>query len=69
MNWKWLRENPVSTDIKPPMGANRVANKAPYTDEELQRTIDACENLGQVVWSNGRESGVYTGEDFSACQE
>ena len=63
MNWKWLRENPVSTDIKPPMGANRVANKAPYTDEELQRTIDACENLGQVVWSNGRESGVYTGED------
>jgi len=45
------------------VGANRVANKAPYTDQELQRIIDACDNLGDVVWSNGRESGVYTGED------
>jgi integrase len=63
MNRKWLHENPVSTDIKPPMGANRVANKAPYTDEELQRIIDACDNLGEVAWSNGRENGVYTGED------
>ena len=63
MNRKWLQENPVSTDIRPPMGANRVANKAPYTDEEIQRIVDACDNLGEVVWSNGRESGVYTGED------
>jgi len=63
MNRKWLHENPVSTDIKPPIGANRVANKAPYTDEELQRIIDACDNLGEVAWSNGREHGVYTGED------
>lgn len=63
MNRKWLHENPVSTDIKPPMGANRVANKAPYTDEELQRIIDACDSLGEVAWSNGRENGSYTGED------
>lgn len=63
MNRKWLHENPVSTDIKPPMGANRVANKAPYTDEELQRIIDACDALGEVAWTNGREHGVYTGED------
>jgi integrase len=62
-NRKWLRENPVSPDLKPPIGANRVANKAPYTDEELQRIIDACDKLGAVVWSNGRENGVYTGED------
>jgi integrase len=64
MNRKWLQENPVSPDIKPPIGANRVANKAPYTDEELQRLMDACDHLGEVVWSNGRESGVYTGEDL-----
>lgn len=64
MNRKWLHANPVSTDIKPPMGANRVANKAPYTDEELQRIIDACDNLGEIAWSNGREKGVYTGEDM-----
>jgi hypothetical protein len=44
MNRKWLAENPISTDIKPPIGANRVANKAPYTDDELQRIIDACDN-------------------------
>src|SRR5579872_485383 len=63
MNRKWLRETPVSTDVKPPIGANRVANKALYTDEELQRIIDACDSLGKVAWSNGRENGVYTGED------
>ena len=45
------------------MGANRVANKAPYTDDELQRIIDACDNLGEVAWSNGARNGVYTGED------
>jgi integrase len=56
-NRKWLAENPVSTDIKPPIGASRVANKAPYTDEELQRIIDACDRLGHVKWSN------YSGED------
>jgi len=27
---------PVSSDLRPPNGANRVANKAPFTDEELQ---------------------------------
>jgi integrase len=63
MNRKWIPENPVSTDIKPPIGANRVANKAPFTDEELRRIIDACDKLGEVSWTNGREKGVWTGED------
>jgi len=45
------------------VGANRVANKAPFTDEELQRILDACDRLGRVAWSNGRENGAYTGED------
>ena len=47
-NRKWLNENPVSTDIKPPVGANRVANKAPYTNEEPQRIIDAFDSRGEV---------------------
>lgn len=65
MNREWLPKNPVSPDIKPPMGANRVANKAPYTDEELQRIVDACDQLGTVKWSNGLEQGqVYSGEDL-----
>jgi integrase len=62
-NRKWLAENPVSADIKPPIGANRHANKAPYTDDELQRIIDACDRLGAVAWTNGRQSGVWTGDD------
>ena len=51
---KWLQENPVSSDIKPPLGANRNANKAPYTDDELRRIIDACDRLGEVAWTNGQ---------------
>jgi hypothetical protein len=65
VNREWLSKNPVSADMKPPMGANRVANKAPYTDEELQHIIDACDELGTVKWSNGLEqSQVYSGEDL-----
>jgi integrase len=45
------------------LGANRHANKAPYTDEELQGIIDACDRLGAVAWTNGRQSGVWTGDD------
>lgn len=63
VNRKWLQETPVSSDIKPPLGANRVANKAPFTDDELKRIIDGCDALGAVEWTNGRESGEWTGED------
>jgi integrase len=65
MNREWLPKNPVSVDMKPPIGANRVANKAPYNDEELQRIIDACDLLGTVTWSNGMEQGkAYSGDDL-----
>jgi len=63
MNRKWLSENPISIDIKPPIGANRVANKAPFTDDELQRIIDACDRIPDVLWSSGTGSGKWTGED------
>lgn len=63
INRKWLAENPVSSDIKPPIGANRVANKCPYTDEELQRIIDACDRMPDVVWRSGMGQGRWTGED------
>jgi len=53
-NRKWLHESPVGSDIKPPIGANRVANKAPFTAQELQRIIHACDKFAPVVWSNGR---------------
>jgi integrase len=42
-----------------------VANKAPFTDDELGRIIDACDTFGTVEWSNGRVQGQsYSGEDL-----
>lgn len=54
---------PVSSDLKPPLGANRIANKVPFTDEELQRIIDACDRMPDVSWSSGIRNGLWTGED------
>ncbi len=54
---------PVSSDLKPPIGANRVANKIPFTDEELHRIILACDRLQPVSWFNGKSRGTWTGED------
>jgi integrase len=59
---KWIAESPVSTDIKPPVGASRAANKAPFTDDELQRILTACDKV-RVEWKNETE-GVWTGEDL-----
>lgn len=55
---------PVSSDLKPPIGANRVANKIPFTDEELQRIIEACDRMLEVTWSSGMGKGRWTGEDL-----
>jgi integrase len=54
---------PVSSDLKAPIGANRAANKAPFTDEELQHILDACDRMPDVAWSSGIGKGVWTGED------
>ncbi len=63
VNREWLARSPVTRDLKPPLGANRVANKVPFTDEELTRIIDACDRLPEVGWSNGTASGSWAGED------
>jgi hypothetical protein len=63
MNRKWLKENPVSSDLKPPPGASRVANKIPFTDSELERIIAACDALGEIKWINEQGQGAWTGED------
>jgi integrase/recombinase XerD len=60
---EWLAKSPVSSDLKPPLGANRVANKIPFTDEELHRIIRACDQLAPISWSNDKTRGVWTGED------
>jgi integrase len=63
MNRQWLSKNPVTSDLKPPLGANRAANKVPFTDDELQIIVRACDQLESTSWSNGRYKGVWTGED------
>jgi integrase len=60
---EWLTKNPVTGDLKPPLGANRVANKFPFTDQELERIYDACDRLEPIKWTNGQKTGVWTGED------
>jgi integrase len=59
---KWIAESPVSPDIKAPVGASKAANKAPFTDEELTRILDACNDV-KVEWKNETGLGVWTGED------
>ena len=63
VNRKWIPESPVSADIKPPVGSSRAANKAPFTDDELQRIIGACDRV-RVEWKNETGLGVWTGEDL-----
>ena len=62
-NRKWLEESPVSSDLKPPLGANRVANKVPFTDKELERIIATCDRVGTIRWTNDQGEGTWTGED------
>jgi integrase len=54
---------PVSSDLKPPIGAGRAQNKHPFTDEELKRIYAACDRIGTVNWKNGRKSGMWSGQD------
>jgi hypothetical protein len=35
---KWIAESPVSPDIRPPKGASKEANKAPFSDEDPAAT-------------------------------
>lgn len=60
---EWLTKSPVTADLKPPLGANKVANKFPFTDEELDRVYAACDRVGTIEWTNGGKTGVWSGED------
>ena len=63
LNRKWIPESPVSVDIKAPIGSSKAANKAPFTDDELQRIIKGCDDV-KVDWKNETGVGVWTGEDL-----
>jgi len=63
VNRKWISESPVSTDIKAPVGSSKAKNKAPFTDDEVNRIIKACDEV-KVEWKNETGLGVWTGEDL-----
>lgn len=63
VNREWLAKSPVTADLKPPLGAKRVANKHPFTDDELDRIMNACDKLDPIAWSNDKTQGVWTGQD------
>jgi integrase len=60
---EFITKNPVSKELKPPKGANSVANKVPFTDEELERIITACDKIGTITWQSGTREGTWDGED------
>jgi integrase len=62
-NRKWIPESPVTSDIKAPVGSSKAANKAPFTDAELKRILDACDKV-KIEWKNETGLGVWTGEDL-----
>jgi integrase len=64
VNREWIPKTPVSADIKAPIGSSRVANKAPFSDEELNKIIAACDRMPAIEWKSGQGSGVWTGNDI-----
>jgi integrase len=68
VNRELVEKSPVSPDLKAPIGANRMANKAPFTDTQLDDIIKACDRIsafyGNGRWGNHHGSGVWTGEDL-----
>jgi integrase len=68
VNRELVAKSPVSADLKAPMGANRMANKMPFTDEQLADIIKACDQINAYKkdgrWGNRHGSGEWTGEDL-----
>jgi integrase len=68
VNREFIAKSPVSADLKPPIGGNRMTNKMPFTDEQLADIIKACDQINGYKkdgrWGNRHGSGELTGEDL-----
>jgi hypothetical protein len=49
VNRKWSSETPISSDIKPPVGSSKSADKMPFSDEEQQRHDSRAEEWASCV--------------------
>ena len=77
VNRKWMSETPISSDIKPPVGSSKSADKMPFSDKELSRIMRACDNPPRPMrqrdrspghvgceYKNAQGAGSWTGEDL-----
>jgi integrase len=77
VNRKWMSETPISSDIKPPVGSSKSADKMPFSDKELTRIMRACDNPPRPMrqrdrspghvgceYKNAQGAGSWTGEDL-----
>jgi integrase len=64
----WIPKSPVSPDLKAPAGASKAANKMPFSDDQLEDIIKACDRIndfyGSGKWGNRYGNGTWTGEDL-----
>ena len=61
MKRKWITEN-IADDLEAPEGSSIPAGKMPFTDEELNRILAACDSLGGPT-APGPGYRDWTGED------
>jgi len=66
VNRELVAKSPVSPDLKPPIGANRVANKMPFTDKQLADIIKACDKV-TVDQKNGRWGNRFGSGESTRC--
>jgi integrase len=58
---RWLKED-ITADLEPPEGHSIPTNKSPFTDEEINRILAACDKTGGVR-APGPGYREWTGED------
>ncbi len=58
---KWLNED-IAADLEPPEGHSIPTNKSPFTDEEIDRILAACDEIGESR-KPGPGYREWTGED------
>lgn len=60
-----LTDENVAQHLEPPVGAGSAANKWPFSDEEIERQLEACKRLGTVNWKNGKTTGSWSGDEVA----
>ena len=58
---KWLKED-IAAELEPPEGHSIPTNKSPFTDEEINRILAACDEIGESR-KPGPGYREWTGED------